>query len=109
METKGKEKLMADYCKGRQVLKEQLGQEVVLSLVLSGVARMSLFSIGHYFAKCNSPRQWMMISVEKSVELLARVNRSTRSNLPQCSFHHHKLHMTLPGLELGPLSCKASG
>jgi hypothetical protein len=39
--------------------------------------------------------------------MIGRGNRSTRRNLPQCSFVHHKPHM-LPGREPGPLRWEAS-
>jgi hypothetical protein len=37
---------------------------------------------------------WMMISVGQSVECLAVETEVPRENLPQCSFVHHKSHMT---------------
>jgi hypothetical protein len=42
------------------------------------------------------------MSVEQSVEWLVRETEELRGNLPQCRFVHHKSHMTLSELELGP-------
>jgi hypothetical protein len=39
---------------------------------------------------------------------IGRGNRSTRENLPQRHFVHHKSHMTRPGLEPGPPRWEAS-
>jgi hypothetical protein len=44
-----------------------------------------------------------MMSVEQYVEWeLAGEAEVHGENLPLCDFVHHKLHMTWPGLELGP-------
>jgi hypothetical protein len=43
----------------------------------------------------------MMMSVEWSVELVARETKVLGENLPQYRFAHHKSHMIRPGLELG--------
>jgi hypothetical protein len=39
---------------------------------------------------------------------IGRGNRSTRENLPQRHFVHHKSHMTRPGFEPGPPRWEAS-
>jgi hypothetical protein len=41
----------------------------------------------------------MMLSVEQPVEWLARETEVIGENLPQCSFVHHKSHMTWSELE----------
>jgi hypothetical protein len=45
---------------------------------------------------------WMMMSVERSMEWVAGETEVFGENLPQWRFVHHKSHMALPGLEHGP-------
>jgi hypothetical protein len=50
----------------------------------------------------------MLISVEQSVEWVAKENEVLVEDLPQCRFVHHKSHMTWPGLEPGLYKWEAS-
>jgi hypothetical protein len=44
-----------------------------------------------------------MMSVKLSVKSeFAWETEVLGENLPQCQFTHHKTHMSLPGIELGP-------
>jgi hypothetical protein len=63
----------------------------------------STWHVGHYLACCTSPGWWMM-SVEQSVEWVAREREVLGANLPQCWFARHKFHITWPGFEPGPHS-----
>jgi hypothetical protein len=45
-----------------------------------------------------------MMNVEQLVELeLSGKTEVLRENLPQCHFFNHKPHITLSGIETGPL------
>jgi hypothetical protein len=50
----------------------------------------------------------MMMSLEQSVEWLAGETEVLGENLPQSLFVHHKSHVTLSRLELGPPRWEAS-
>jgi hypothetical protein len=68
----------------------------------------STWYVGHCLVYCTSPGWQMMMDVKQSVEWeLAGETEVLGENLPQCPLVHHKFHMTLPGLELGPPSWEA--
>jgi hypothetical protein len=60
----------------------------------SGVRLESTRYFGHCLAYCTSPGWWMVMSVEQSVECLAKETEILGENLPQCLVVHHKSHMT---------------
>jgi hypothetical protein len=68
--------------------------------------------IGHCFFGWSGTRSsiteaWWIMSVEQSVEWMARETEVLGKNLLQCFFVHYKSHMTWRGLGAGPPRCVA--
>jgi hypothetical protein len=68
----------------------------------------STWYISHYWAYCTSSRWYMMMSVEHSMEWVAKETEVLRENLPQYRFVLHKSHMAWPGPKPRPHRWEAS-
>jgi hypothetical protein len=68
---------------------------VIIFVQYYGGETESTWYCGHCLGCCTSPRWYVMMIVEQSVEFeLAEETEVLGGNLPQCHFAHHRFHMT---------------